>query len=68
MGGSSHFNVQRTDTDADNFLPLTKLPAHLAQYEKVATNLRAKMTPVMQAILELTDKTALRSAALPQSQ
>lgn len=66
MEGSSHFNVPRQNTDAINFLPRTELPGHLAQYEKIAKNIRAKMTPVMQAILELTDKTALRSAALPQ--
>lgn len=68
MEGSSHFNVPRQETDAANFLPHTELPAHLAQYEKIAKTLRAQMTPVMKAVLELTDKTALRSAALPQSQ
>ncbi len=44
-----------------------KLPDHLEQYQKISADLRHKMTPVMKAILELTDKTALRSAALPQS-
>lgn len=68
MEGSSHFNVPRIETDALTFHPRTELPAHLAQYEKIANNLRANMTPVMKAVLELTDKTALRSAALPHSQ
>lgn len=68
MAGSSHFNVPHTDTDTNAFVPSTKLPAHLAEYEKTARDLRAKMIPIMRTILELTDRTALRSAALPQSE
>lgn len=66
MAGSSHFNVPHADTDTNAFVPSTNLPAHLAEYEKIAISLRSKMTPVMQVALELTDRTALRSAALPQ--
>ena len=68
MVGSLHFNVPQTDTDSGSFVPSTNLPAHLLEYGKMANDIRAKMTPVMQTILELTDKTALRSAALPQTQ
>jgi hypothetical protein len=66
MEGSSHFSVPHQESDAANFSPLTKLPEHLDQYAKISSDLRNKMTPVMKAILELTDKTALRSAAMPQ--
>lgn len=68
MAGSSHFNVPHTNTDNTTFVPSTKLPAHLAEYEEMAKRLRDKMTPVMQLALSLTDRTALRSAALPESQ
>jgi hypothetical protein len=66
MEGSSHFKVPHQESDSVNFTPTTKLPEHLDQYAKISADLRNKMTPVMKAILELTDKTALRSAALPQ--
>ncbi len=67
MSKSSQFKVPVSDSDATNFKPVTKLPEHLDMYAKVSADLREKMTPVMKMILELTDKTALRSAALPQS-
>lgn len=67
MAGSSHFKVPHTSTDTSDFLPVTKLPEHLAHYERSAEKLREKMTPALKLILGLTDKTALRSAALPQS-
>lgn len=68
MGGSSHFKVPHTPTDAVEFLPITKLPDHLAKYEKTGKKLRANMTPMMQLALDFTDKIALRSAAMSQSQ
>jgi hypothetical protein len=67
MEGSSHFSVPHPDSDASTFKPITELPDHLDQYAKISSDLRHKMTPVMKAILELTDKTVLRCAALPQS-
>ena len=67
MEGSSHFSVPHQNSEEDTFKPSMKLPDHLEQYQKISADLRHKMTPVMKAILELTDKTALRSAALPQS-
>lgn len=67
MSTPSQFSVPHEDSDANDFKPTTKLPEHLNQYAKISADLRSKMTPVMKAILELTDKTALRSAALPQS-
>jgi hypothetical protein len=66
MAGSSQFKVPHTDTDSNAFVPVTNLPAHLVKYEKIAEDLRKHMTPVMRLALNLTDKTALRSAALPQ--
>lgn len=68
MAGSSQFKVPHADTDNTAFVPSTKLPAHLAEYESIAKELRAKMTPVLQNLLELTDKTVLRSAAMPQTE
>ena len=67
MEGSSHFNVPNLETDSVTFHPSIKLPEHLQQYEAISKDLRAQMTPVMRAILELTDKATLRSAALPES-
>lgn len=67
MSTPSQFSVPHEDTDANDFKPVTKLPEHLSQYAKISIDLRNKMNPVMKAVLELTDKTALRSAALPQS-
>lgn len=68
MEGSSHFNVPKVETDAINFLPHTKLPEALMRYETSAEDLRRHMTPEMRLLLRLTDQTALRSAALPESQ
>lgn len=67
MSKSTQFQVPHEDSDASNFIPSTKLPEELSRYAQMSVNLRAKMDPVMKTILELTDKTALRSAALPQS-
>ncbi len=67
MSNSSQFNVPVQDSDANNFKPTTKLPEHLDKYANLSLRLRDKMTPVMKVLLELTDKTALRSAAMPQN-
>ncbi len=67
MSKSTQFKVPHEDSDGNDFTPSTKLPEELTRYAKMSADLREKMTPVMKAILELTDKTALRSAALPQS-
>lgn len=67
MEGTPHITVPHQESDSATFRPMTKLPEHLEQYNKISSELRMKMTPVMQAVLELTDKMALRSAALPQS-
>jgi hypothetical protein len=67
MSKSTQFTVPHEDSDTNNFVPSTKLPEELTRYAQMSIDLREKMTPVMKALLELTDKTALRSAALPQS-
>jgi hypothetical protein len=67
MEGSSQFSVPHEDSDALTFVPLTKLPDHLERRLELARDLRNQMTPVMKAILELMDKSTLRSAARPQS-
>lgn len=67
MSKSFEFNVPTPDSDSSTFIPTMKLPEHLDQYAKISSGLRHKMDPVMKKILELTDKTALRSAALPQN-
>lgn len=66
MEGSSHFSVPHQNSDEDAFKPSMKLPDHLEHYQQISADLRQKMTPVMKAVLELTDKTVLRSAAMPQ--
>lgn len=67
MPKTTQFHVPHEDSDANNFTPSIKLPEQLTRYAQLSAELRHKMTPVMKALLELTDKTALRSAALPQS-
>lgn len=67
MEGSSHFNVPKPETDAASFLPNEKLPEHLMEYQQIGKELRANMTPVMKAVLELMDKATLRPAALPET-
>jgi hypothetical protein len=67
MSKSSQFKVPVQESDATNFKPVTKLPEHLDKYAHLSLKLREKMTPVMKILLELTDKTALRSAAMPQN-
>ncbi len=67
MSKSSQFIVPEQNSDANDFKLSTTLPEHLEQYSKLSKELRDQMTPVMKALLELTDMTALRSAALPQS-
>lgn len=67
MSKPTQFTVPHEDSDASTFTPSTKLPEELSRYAEMSINLREKMNPVMKALLELTDKTALRSAALPQS-
>lgn len=62
------FKVPVPETDDSSFHPPTKLPEHLDEFAKMSEELRHKMTPVLQRILALTDKTALRSASLPQNQ
>lgn len=68
MEGSSHFSVPRQGSDESDFMPILKLPEHLDELSNISKKLRAEMTPVMKAIIELTDKMALRSAALPHNQ
>lgn len=67
MAGSPHFSAPHEETDSATFKPTTNLPAHLEQYQKISAELRHKMTPVMQAVLALTDKASLRPAAIPQA-
>ncbi|MEZ0209279.1 MAG: hypothetical protein ACAH17_03840 [Candidatus Paceibacterota bacterium] len=67
MSKSTQFTVPHENSDANNFTPSTHLPEELTRYAKMSVDLRTKMTPVMKILLELTDKTALRSAALPHS-
>lgn len=67
MEGSSHFRAPIQESDALTFKPITNLPPHLKQYGESSAGIRHKMTPIMQAILALTDKSCLRSAALPQN-
>jgi hypothetical protein len=64
---SSQFNVPIQESDAANFTPVTKLPEHLDKYAHLSVKIREKMTPALKVLLELTDKTALRSAAMPQN-
>jgi hypothetical protein len=66
MSGSPHINVPHVDTQTSDFDPILKLPPHLQEYKKIADETRHKMTPVMQAVLELMDNVVLRTAALPQ--
>ena len=66
MESSSHFSPINQSPESDTYKPFTELPAHLQMREKIAQETRFKMTPVMQAITELTDKMALRASALPQ--
>jgi hypothetical protein len=68
MSNNSQFSVPIVDSDADAFTPSTHLPDHLMEYATLSKQLREKMTPVLKETLELMDKIALRSAALPQSQ
>ncbi|MFA6608709.1 MAG: hypothetical protein WCT07_02260 [Candidatus Paceibacterota bacterium] len=63
MESSPLFNAPKPTTDEKEFTPLKNLPEHLMEYQKVAKETRDKMTPVMSAILQLTDKMALRGAA-----
>ncbi len=65
MEGSPQFLVPQQNSEEASFKPSIKLPDNLERFQKVSADLRHKMTPVMKAILELTDKTALRSAAKP---
>lgn len=67
MSKASEFKVPVSSSDTSNFTPMTKLPQHLDEFAHLSLALRAKMTPIMQTLLELTDKTALRSAAIPQT-
>lgn len=66
MEGSPHINVPHVDTQDADFDPILKLPAHLAEYKKIANETRNQMTPVMQAVLTLMDSVVLRTAALPE--
>jgi hypothetical protein len=61
----SHTQVSGEIVTSQVSLPV-KLPDHLDQYAKISAELRQKMNPALQAILELTDKTALRCAAVPE--
>lgn len=67
MSKSSQFIVPEQNSDSNNFKLSTTLPEHLDQYSKISKDLREQMSPVMKTLLELTDMTALRSAALPHS-
>ena len=66
MSRTPHITVPHQDTDGSSFKPRTALPEQLARYQELSADLREKMDPIMKRILSLTDKTALRSAALPQ--
>ena len=63
MEVSPRFSPPHQESDATNFELDTKLYGHLDQYAKIAEQLGAKMTPIMQAVCQLTNKAALRSAA-----
>jgi hypothetical protein len=73
MEGSSHFGAPKINTDTVTFDPasiIKTLPDHLKQYQKLAATRRFEMTPIMQAIAEvtnLTDCMAIRCAAIPES-
>lgn len=54
-------------SDTSEFMPSQRLPEHLALFAKLSQEAREKMDPTMRRLLELTDTTALRSAALPQN-
>jgi hypothetical protein len=62
------FHASKTTTDSNNYKPSVKLPEHLTQFQVLGKETRAKMDEMMQSILELTDKMALRGAAtLPEA-
>jgi hypothetical protein len=54
------FGVPRTDIE--NGFNIPKLAEHLEEYAALAEDTRKKMTPVMRAIMALTDSAALRAA------
>ncbi|MFA5131908.1 MAG: hypothetical protein WC444_01120 [Candidatus Paceibacterota bacterium] len=60
------FHASNTSTDSNNFKPSEKLPEHLTHFQEIGKDTRKKMTDVMQSLLELTDKMALRGAATLQ--
>ena len=66
MESSSHFSPIKQSPQSDTYKPFTELPAHLQMREKIAQETRLKMSPIMNAIVTLTDKMALRASALPQ--
>lgn len=61
------FQASKATTDSTNYKPSLRLPEHLMQFQQLGKETRAKMDGMMQAVLELTDKMALRgAAALPE--
>lgn len=68
MSGSPHISVPHSDSDASNFTPITTLPETLNNYAHLSQELRETMTDGLKLALSLTDKMALRSAALPQGE
>ena len=57
------FHPSTTTTDSNGYKPSLTPPEHLMKFENIGKETRAKMTEVMQSILQLTDKMALRGAA-----
>ncbi|MEN9338109.1 MAG: hypothetical protein RIQ41_423 [Candidatus Parcubacteria bacterium] len=57
--------VQTSDTS--EFMPSQRLPEHLAVFANLSKEARGTMDPAIRRLLELTDITALRSAALPHN-
>jgi hypothetical protein len=61
------FTAPSKNTETDTYQPFTKLSETSEARLKKAADTRFKMTPVAQAICELTDKMALRAVELPES-
>lgn len=65
MEGSHHFSVPNKGSEGPDFEAFTKLPEHLDELFKISNELGATMNPVMRAVIDYTNKMALRSAAQP---
>jgi hypothetical protein len=67
MENSHNFTPQNIPTESNTFSVPRKLAEHLEAFAKFAGAARNEMSPDMKALVELTDRMALRAAEVKQN-